>query len=67
MIVYINTDELSDETIMKIGEECGIEGTNSRQIIKKMKEITKTIQETHEIMITEQIKDLIDESAGIAW
>ena len=30
MIVYINTDELSDETIMKIGEECGIEGINSR-------------------------------------
>ena len=30
MIVYIDTKDLSDETIMKIAEENGIEGKNSR-------------------------------------
>lgn len=49
MIVYIDTKDLSDETIMKIAEESGIEGKNSRQVVDKLMELTKTIQETHEI------------------
>lgn len=59
MIVYIDTKDLSDETIMKIAEESGIEGKNSHQIVDKLMELTKTIQETHEIMLKDQIVELI--------
>ena len=66
MIVYIDTKELSDETIMKIAEESGIEGKNSRQVVDKLMELTKTIQETHEIMLKDQIVELIA-NAGLNW
>lgn len=66
MIVYIDTKDLSDETIMKIAEESGIEGQNSRQIVDKLMELTKTIQETHEIIFKDQIVDLIA-NAGLNW
>ena len=66
MIVYIDTKDLSDETIMKIAEESGIEGKNSRQVVDKLMELTKTIQETHEIMLKDQIVDLIA-NAGLNW
>lgn len=59
MIVYIDTKDLSDETIMKIAEESSIEGKNSRQVVDKLIELTKTIQETHEIMLKDQIVELI--------
>ena len=66
MIVYIDTKDLSDETIMKIAEESGIEGKNSRQVVDKLMELTKTIQETHEIMLKDQIVELIA-NAGLGW
>ena len=66
MIVYIDTKDLSDETIMKIAEESGIEGKNSRQVVDKLMELTKTIQETHEIMLKDQIVELIA-NAGLSW
>lgn len=66
MIVYIDTKDLSDETIIKIAEESGIEGKNSRQIVDKLMELTKTIQETHEIMFKDQIVELIS-NAGLGW
>ena len=66
MIVYIDTKDLSDETIMKIAEESGIEGKNSRQVVDKLMELTKTIQETHEIMLKDQIVELIT-NAGLGW
>lgn len=66
MIVYIDTKDLSDETIMKIAEESGIEGKNSRQVVDKLMELTKTIQETHEIILKDQIVELIA-NAGLGW
>ena len=66
MIVYIDTKDLSDETIMKIAEETGIEGKNSRQVTDKLMELTKTIQETYEIMLKDQIVELIA-NAGLSW
>lgn len=66
MIVYIDTKDLSDETIMKIAEESGIEGKNSRQVVDKLMELTKTIQETHEIILKDQIVELIS-NAGLGW
>ena len=66
MIVYVDTKDLSDATIMKIAEESGIEGKNSRQVVDKLMELTKTIQETHEIMLKDQIVELIA-NAGLGW
>lgn len=51
---------------MKIAEESGIEGKNSHQVTDKLMELTKTIQETHEIMLKDQIVELIA-NAGLSW